>query len=136
MAERDGVGIAAVDKCLSLLAGELFVGDEHADPEKGTGCVKITPAHDFNDYQVGKRHNLPLLNIFTIDAAINDEAPEKYRGMDRYDARKQLVADLDMLGLLDEVKAHKLMVPRAERGGAVVEPYLTDQWYVDLTREV
>ncbi|MGB0846550.1 MAG: valine--tRNA ligase [Thiolinea sp.] len=112
------------------------VGDEHADPEKGTGCVKITPAHDFNDYQVGKRHNLPMINIFTIDAAVNDEAPEKYQGMDRYDARKQIVADLDMLGLLEEVEDHKLMVPRGDRSGAVIEPYLTNQWYVDLTREV
>ncbi|CAA6825392.1 MAG: Valyl-tRNA synthetase (EC, partial [uncultured Thiotrichaceae bacterium] len=113
-----------------------IVGDEHADPEKGTGCVKITPAHDFNDYQVGKRNNLELINIFTIDASLNDEAPAKYRGLDRYDARKQIVADMDMLGLLDEIKAHKLMVPRGDRSGAVIEPYLTDQWYVDLTRDV
>ncbi|PIE00695.1 MAG: valine--tRNA ligase [Thiothrix nivea] len=113
-----------------------IVADEHADPEKGTGCVKITPAHDFNDYQVGQRHHLEMINIFTIDASLNDEAPEKYRGMDRYDARKQIVADLDMLGLLDEVKDHKLMVPRGDRSGAVIEPYLTDQWYVDLTRDV
>jgi valyl-tRNA synthetase len=113
-----------------------IVGDEHADPEKGTGCVKITPAHDFNDYQVGKRNNLEMINIFTIDASLNDEAPEKYRGMDRYDARKQIVADMDMLGLLDEVKDHTLMVPRGDRSGAVIEPYLTDQWYVDLTRDV
>ncbi|PID34157.1 MAG: valine--tRNA ligase, partial [Thiotrichales bacterium] len=77
-----------------------------------------------------------MINIFTIDASLNDEAPEKYRGMDRYDARKQIVADLDMLGLLDEVKDHKLMVPRGDRSGAVIEPYLTDQWYVDLTRDV
>ena len=113
-----------------------IVGDEHADPEKGTGCVKITPAHDFNDYQVGKRHQLPLINIFTIDASLNDDVPEKYRGMDRYDARKQIVADLDMLGLVDEIKDHKLMVPRGDRSNAVIEPYLTDQWYVDLTRDV
>lgn len=112
------------------------VGDEYADPEKGTGCVKITPAHDFNDYQVGKRHNLPLINIFTIDACINDVAPEKYRGLERYVARKQIVADMDALGLLAEIKDHKLMVPRGDRSGTVIEPYLTDQWYVDLTREV
>ncbi|MCB1638704.1 MAG: valine--tRNA ligase, partial [Thiothrix sp.] len=111
------------------------VGDAHADPEKGTGCVKITPAHDFNDYQVGRRHNLALINIFTPDAHINAHAPEKYQGLDRYVARKQVVADMDMLGLLEEVKDHKLMVPRGDRSGAVIEPYLTDQWYVDLTRE-
>ncbi len=120
------------------LVGRLIpvVGDEYADPEKGTGCVKITPAHDFNDYQVGKRHNLELINIFTIDASINDVAPEKYRGMERYAARKQIVADMDALGLLAEIKDHKLMVPRGDRSGTIIEPYLTDQWYVDLTRDV
>ncbi len=107
-----------------------IVGDEHADPEKGTGCVKITPAHDFNDNEVGKRHDLPLINVFTIDARINDEMPEQYRGMDRYDARKQIVADLDTLGLLEKVEPHKLMVPRGDRSGTVIEPFLTDQWFV------
>ncbi len=111
------------------------VGDDYADPEKGTGCVKITPAHDFNDYQVGKRHNLPLINIFTKDACINDVAPEKYRGLERYVARKQIVADMDTLGLLAKIEDHKLMVPRGDRSGTVIEPYLTEQWYVDLTRE-
>lgn len=120
------------------LVGRLIpiVGDEYADPEKGTGCVKITPAHDFNDYQVGKRHKLDLINIFTKDAHINEVAPEKYRGLERYAARKQIVADLDALGLLAEIKEHKLMVPRGDRSGTVIEPYLTDQWYIDLTREV
>ena len=108
------------------------VGDEHADPEKGTGCVKITPAHDFNDYEVGKRHNLPMINIFTIDAKMNNNVPEVYRGMDRYDARKQIVADLDAAGLLVEIKDHKLMVPRGDRSGTVIEPYLTNQWYVAI----
>ncbi len=108
----------------------LIVGDEHADPEKGTGCVKITPAHDFNDNEVGKRHNLPLINVFTIDAKINGEMPEKYRGMDRYEARKMIVADLDALGLLEKVEPHKLMVPRGDRSGTVIEPFLTDQWFV------
>ncbi len=108
------------------------VGDEHADPEKGTGCVKITPAHDFNDYEVGKRHNLPMINIFTIDAKMNNNVPEAYRGMDRYDARKQIVADLDAAGLLVEIKDHKLMVPRGDRSGTVIEPYLTNQWYVAI----
>nr|HPQ96183.1 valine--tRNA ligase [Thiolinea sp.] len=119
------------------LVGRLIpvVGDTHADPDKGTGCVKITPAHDFNDYQVGRRHHLPLINVFTPDAHINANAPEKYQGLERYVARKQVVADMDMLGLLEAVKDHKLMVPRGDRSGAVIEPYLTDQWYVDLTRE-
>ncbi len=119
------------------LVGRLIpiVGDDYADPEKGTGCVKITPAHDFNDYQVGKRHQLELINIFTKDAHLNEVAPEKYRGLERYAARKQIVADLDALGLLAEIKEHKLMVPRGDRSGTVIEPYLTDQWYIDLTRD-
>ena len=116
------------------LVGRLIpiVSDEHADPEKGTGCVKITPAHDFNDYEVGERNNLEKINIFTHDAAINNNAPEKYRGLDRFEARKLIVADLDALGLLEEVKDHTLQIPRADRGGAIVEPYLTDQWYVAI----
>lgn len=108
------------------------IADDYVDPEFGTGCVKITPAHDFNDYEMGQRHDLPLNNIFTVDAAINDEAPEKYRGLDRYEARKQIVADLDAEGLLDKIDDHKLMVPRGDRSGVVVEPYLTDQWYVKI----
>ena len=121
-------------KILLPLVNRLIpiVADEHADPEKGTGCVKITPAHDFNDYEVGQRNNLQMINIFTIDAVINNLAPEKYRGMDRYDARKVIVADLDALGLLEEVKDHTLQVPRGDRSGTVVEPYLTDQWYVKI----
>jgi valyl-tRNA synthetase len=108
------------------------IADDYVDPEFGTGCVKITPAHDFNDYEVGQRHNLEKINIFTIDAAINDEAPEKYRGMDRYVARKQILADLEELGLIEKIDDHKLMVPRGDRSHAVVEPYLTDQWYVKI----
>ena len=107
-----------------------IVADEYVDKEFGTGCVKITPAHDFNDYEVGKRHDMPLINILTDDAAINDTAPEKYRGMDRFDARKAVVADFDALGLLEKVVDHKLKVPRGERGNTVIEPYLTQQWYV------
>ena len=107
-----------------------IVADEYVDKEFGTGCVKITPAHDFNDYEVGKRHDMPLINIMTDDAAINDVAPEKYRGMDRFDARKAVVADFDALGLLEKVQDHKLKVPRGERGNTVIEPYLTQQWYV------
>ncbi len=105
------------------------IADDYVDKEFGSGCVKITPAHDFNDYEVGKRHNLPQINIFTIDAKI--ELPgSKYQGLDRFEARKQVVADLEAAGLLAEIKPHKLMVPRGDRTGAVIEPYLTDQWYV------
>jgi len=116
------------------LVGRLIpiVGDEHADPDKGTGCVKITPAHDFNDYEVGQRCNLDMINIFTIDATINENTPEKYQGMDRTEARKVIVADLDALGLLDKVEDHTLMVPRSERTNTIVEPYLTEQWYVKI----
>jgi valyl-tRNA synthetase len=107
-----------------------IVGDEHADPELGSGCVKITPAHDFNDYEVGLRHELPLINILTIDACINDNAPEKYRGMDRFDARKTVLRDLDELGLLVKTEKHILKVPRGDRSGVIIEPLLTNQWYV------
>jgi len=109
-----------------------IIADSYVDAEFGTGCVKITPAHDFNDNEMGARHNLPLINVFTDDAAINNSAPEAYRGMDRFDARKQIVADLDALELLDKVVDHKLQVPRADRSGAIVEPYLTDQWFVKI----
>ncbi|MBO1922930.1 valine--tRNA ligase [Thiomicrorhabdus sp. 6S3-12] len=116
---------------LPLVGREIpIIADDYVDMEFGTGCVKITPAHDFNDYEMGKRHNLPMLNILTVDAAINDEAPEKYRGMDRFEARKTIVADLDELGLLDSIKPHTLMVPRGDRSHSVIEPFLTDQWYV------
>jgi valyl-tRNA synthetase len=109
-----------------------IIADEHADPTKGTGAVKITPAHDFNDFQVGKRHDLPLINLFTPDAKLNDPAPEAYRGLDRFVARKRIVADMEALGLLDGVDPHVLAVPMDEKSKVVViEPYLTDQWYVD-----
>ncbi|MFP4245098.1 MAG: valine--tRNA ligase, partial [Ectothiorhodospira sp.] len=106
------------------------IADDYVDPEFGSGCVKITPAHDFNDYAVGTRHHLPMINLFTIDARLNDEAPEAYRGLDRYEARERIVADLDAQGLLERIDDHKLMVPRGDRSGAVIEPFLTDQWYV------
>jgi len=106
------------------------IADDYVDPEFGTGCVKITPAHDFNDYEVGKRHDLPVINIMTVDAAINDNAPEAYRGMDRFDARKQIVSDMEAAGLLEKIEDHKLKVPRGDRSGVVIEPYLTNQWYV------
>jgi valyl-tRNA synthetase len=126
-----------------------IIADEHADPEFGTGCVKITPAHDFNDNEVWQRHrdeiqiseqaHSGLINIFTVDAAIRENDPEEgelippaYIGMDRYDARKQIVADLEEQGLLEKVVDHKLMVPRGDRSGTVIEPFLTDQWYVKI----
>ncbi|MDX1593576.1 MAG: valine--tRNA ligase, partial [Gammaproteobacteria bacterium] len=111
------------------------IADEYVDPEFGTGCVKITPAHDFNDYAVGERHGLEKINVLTIDARINDAAPEKYRGMDRYAAREAIVADLESAGLLEKIEPHVLMVPRGDRSHSVIEPFLTDQWFVDLTRE-
>ncbi|MGI9327220.1 MAG: valine--tRNA ligase [Pseudomonadales bacterium] len=109
-----------------------IIADSYVDPEFGTGCVKITPAHDFNDNEIGARHNLPLINVFNADASINDDAPAAYRGLERYAARKRIVADLDALGLLDGVDDHKLMVPRGDRSGSVVEPWLTDQWFVKI----
>ncbi|WP_420933796.1 valine--tRNA ligase [Alteromonas sp. A081] len=114
------------------ITGRLIpiIADDYVDMEFGTGCVKITPAHDFNDYDMGKRHDLLMINILTDDAKINDDAPEAYRGLDRFDARKQIVADLDGQGVLVKIEPHKLKVPRGDRTGAVIEPYLTDQWYV------
>jgi valyl-tRNA synthetase len=120
---------------LPLTGREIpLITDEYVDKEFGTGCVKITPAHDFNDYAVGQRHNLPQINIFTLDAKINENGPAKYQGMDRYDARKQIVADLEAQGLLESVKPHKLMVPRGDRTGVVIEPMLTDQWFVAMSK--
>ena len=109
-----------------------IIADDYVDPEFGTGCVKITPAHDFNDYEMGQRHDLPLINIFTVDAVINNDAPEAYRGMDRYVARKQIVVDLEVAGLLEKIEPHRLVVPRGDRSHTVIEPYLTDQWYVKI----
>ncbi len=109
-----------------------IIADAYVDREFGTGVVKVTPAHDFNDYLVGQRHSLPLINIFTPDAVTNDNVPEKYRDLDRYIARKQVLADLEALGLLVETKPHKLQVPRGDRTGQVIEPYLTDQWFVKM----
>ncbi|MSR15128.1 MAG: valine--tRNA ligase [Gammaproteobacteria bacterium] len=108
------------------------IADSYVDPAFGSGCLKITPAHDFNDYIVGERHSLPKINIFTDNAAINDNAPAAYRGLDRYAARKKIVADLEAQGLLARVDPHKLMVPRGDRSQAVIEPYLTDQWFVSI----
>ena len=109
-----------------------IIADEYVDPEFGTGCVKITPAHDFNDYEVGKRHNLEIINIFTDDALVNENAPETYRGMDRFKARASIVDQLEALGLLERIEAHKLKIPRGDRSGVVIEPYLTHQWYLAI----
>jgi valyl-tRNA synthetase len=111
-----------------------IIADSYVDKEFGTGCVKITPAHDFNDWQVGHRHGLAPISILTLDARINEHGPEQYRGMDRYDARKAIVADLDAQGLLVATKPHKLMVPRGDRTGVVIEPMLTDQWFVAMSK--
>ncbi|AJX31835.1 valine--tRNA ligase [Burkholderia oklahomensis] len=110
------------------------IADDYVDREFGTGVVKVTPAHDFNDYQVGLRHKLEPIEILTLDAKINDNAPEPYRGLDRFDARRAIVDELDALGLLESVKPHKLMVPRGDRTGVVIEPMLTDQWFVAMTK--
>ncbi|MEZ5510303.1 MAG: valine--tRNA ligase [Gammaproteobacteria bacterium] len=133
---------------LPLVNREIpIIADDYVDMEFGTGCVKITPAHDFNDYEVGKRHNLPLVNIFTIDATVREQAeafnfdgsinmtvdttlPEIYRGDDRFVARKKIIADMEVQNLLEKIDPHALKVPKGDRSGAVVEPFLTDQWYV------
>lgn len=111
-----------------------IIADEYVDKEFGTGCVKITPAHDFNDYAVGARHGFEPISIFTLDAKINENAPEAYRGLDRFVARKKIVADLEAQGLLDSIQPHKLMVPRGDRTGVVIEPMLTDQWFVAMSK--
>ncbi len=120
---------------LPLTGREIpIIADTYVDREFGTGVVKVTPAHDFNDYQVGLRHGLPQIEIFTLDAKVNQNAPESYRGLDRFAARQQIVADLDAAGLLNSVKPHKLIVPRGDRTGVVIEPMLTDQWFVAMTK--
>ncbi len=109
-----------------------IIADDYVEPEFGTGCVKITPAHDFNDYEIGKRHDLPMYNILTDNAALNDEVPEAYRGMDRFDARQAIVAEFEKLDLLEKIEDYVVKIPRGDRSNAVVEPYLTDQWYVKI----
>ena len=111
-----------------------IIADSYVDMAFGTGCVKVTPAHDFNDYAVGQRHHLPLISILTLDAKINDNAPEKYRGLDRFEARKVIVDDLEAQGLLEKTEKHKLKVPRGDRTGVVIEPMLTDQWFVAMSK--
>ena len=111
-----------------------IIADAYVDREFGTGCVKVTPAHDFNDYAVGQRHGLPIISILTLAAKINDNAPEKYRGMDRFDARKAVVADLEAAGVLVKIDKHTLKVPRGDRTNVVIEPMLTDQWFVAMSK--
>ncbi len=126
-------GIIGLEVTLPLTGRTLpIIADDYVTPGFGSGCVKITPAHDFNDYEVGQRHHLPLINIFNRDAAINENAPPAYQGMDRYAARERIVNDLQAQGLIEKTEPHKLMVPRGDRSGAVIEPYLTDQWYVKI----
>ncbi|WP_374518593.1 valine--tRNA ligase [Undibacterium squillarum] len=139
------VAVDPTDTRYSALVGKLLklpltdreipvIADTYVDKAFGTGCVKITPAHDFNDYAVGQRHQLEMISILTLDAKISDNAPETYRGMDRFEARKRMIADLDAQGLLAEVKPHKLMVPRGDRTGVVIEPMLTDQWFMAMSK--
>ncbi len=118
---------------LPLTERELpIIADTYVDPTFGSGCVKITPAHDFNDYELGQRHKLPMINIMTLDAALNDSVPPPYRGLDRFAAREKILADLDALGLIERIEPHKLTVPRGDRSNAILEPLLTDQWFVDI----
>ena len=107
-----------------------IIADDYVDKDFGSGCVKITPAHDFNDHEIGKRHNLPIINIFTPSAVINDNAPQTYQNLDRYAARKKIIADLEQQKLLKKIEPHRLSVPKGDRSGSVIEPYLTDQWFV------
>ncbi|MDY0013578.1 MAG: valine--tRNA ligase [Rhodocyclaceae bacterium] len=111
-----------------------IIADDYVDREFGTGCVKVTPAHDFNDYAVGLRHQLPMISILALDGRVNDNAPGKYRDLDRFDARKAVVADLEALGLREKTDKHKLKVPRGDRTGVVIEPMLTDQWFVAMSK--
>jgi valyl-tRNA synthetase len=129
---------ALIGKTLKLpLTGREIpvIADEYVEREFGTGAVKITPAHDFNDWQIGQRHGLAPIVVLTLDAKVNDDAPEKYRGLDRFAARKAILADLEAAGLLVETKKHKLQVPVSQRSDAIIEPMLTDQWFLDLTRD-
>jgi valyl-tRNA synthetase len=120
---------------LPLCGREIpIIADAYVDLAFGTGCVKVTPAHDFNDYAVGQRHQLPVIPILTLDARINDNAPERYRGLDRFAARELVVSDLEQQGFLDKVEPHLLKVPRGDRTGVVIEPMLTDQWFVAMSK--
>ncbi len=111
-----------------------IVADEYADPEKGTGAVKITPAHDFNDFEVGRRNNLEIINIFDLNARLNENVPDHYKGVDRYDARDAIVKEMTGLGLLENIEENQMVVPYGDRSGVVIEPWLTDQWFVDAEK--
>ena len=128
---------ALIGKTVNLpLVGRLIpiAGDDYADPETGSGAVKITPAHDFNDFEIGKRNGFEMINIFNADGTLNDAVPAAYQGLDRFEARKRVVADLDALGLLEKVDDHRHMVPHGDRSGTVIEPWLTDQWYANAQK--
>ena len=120
---------------LPLVGREIpIIADSYSDPEKGTGAVKITPAHDFNDFEVGKRHNLEMINIFDQHAALNENVPEAYQGLDRFVARDKILSDLEALGLVGDIEDNQMTVPHGDRSGVVIEPWLMDQWYVDAAR--
>jgi valyl-tRNA synthetase len=126
---------ALIGKSLQLpLTGRTIpvIADSYVDASFGSGAVKITPAHDFNDYEMGQRHSLAQINIFTPDAKLNEHTPARFRGLDRFVARKQIVAELEAAGLIEKIEPHKLKVPRGDRTNAIIEPYLTDQWYVKI----
>ena len=108
-----------------------IVADNYADPEKGSGAVKITPAHDFNDFDVGKRHNLKMINIFNSNAHLNENVPKKYRGLDRFDAREAIISEMDSLGLIEKIEENPMTLPYGDRSGVIIEPWLMDQWFVD-----
>ena len=129
---RDLVG----KNCVLPIVGRklIIVADEYADPEKGTGAVKMTPAHDFHDFEVGKRHNLKLVNVLDGNAKLNDNVPEAYRGLDRFDAREKVIAEMESLGLLEKVEENLMTIPYGDRSGVVIEPWLMDQWFVDAER--
>ena len=132
-ADERYAGLVDASVVLPLVGRRIpVVADDYVDPAFGSGCVKITPAHDFNDYALGERHGLPVVNVFHADASVNDNAPEPYRGLDRFDARKKVVEDLRAAGLVERIEPHTLVVPRGDRSDAVVEPWLTDQWFVKI----
>jgi len=124
------------ENCILPIVGRKLpiIADDYADPEKGTGAVKMTPAHDFNDFEVGKRHNLKMVNVLDGNACLNDNVPEAYRGMDRFDARKKVVAEIEEKGLLVKVEENLMVIPYGDRSGVVIEPWLMDQWFVDAER--
>ncbi|MGY8994223.1 MAG: class I tRNA ligase family protein, partial [Rhodospirillales bacterium] len=126
---RDLVGM----HCILPIVGRrlIIIADQYADPKKGTGAVKITPAHDFNDFEVGRRHGLEMINIFDAEARLNENAPESYRGLDRYVARDKVVAEMKALGLLGGVVENLMVLPYGDRSEVVIEPWLLDQWFVD-----